>query len=214
MYSSSCSIYGEQSYLPIDEKHPKNPESFYAHTKLAVENMLPWYSRLKSINYAALRYFNPAGYDAKGRVKGIEKDCRNLIPIAVTAALGLRDKIEVFGSDYATHDGTCIRDYVHVSDVARAHIHALKYVNENKRNIEVNLGAGRGYSVLEVLQDVAQCTGHRVPYEYTSRRSGDPEKLIASNEYARKTLNWEPLYSDLRTMVKSTWDHYRNKSEF
>ena len=145
--SSSAATFGEPGYVPIDEKHPTNPTNYYGYTKLLIEENLKWYSKLKGLNFVALRYFNAAGYDTEGRMTGLERSPQNLIPIVMEAATGKREKIVIFGDDYDTPDGTCIRDYVHVSDLARAHVMAADFLIKEKRNLIVNLGSEKGLSV-------------------------------------------------------------------
>ncbi|MGN1062891.1 MAG: UDP-glucose 4-epimerase GalE, partial [Alphaproteobacteria bacterium] len=147
VFSSSAAVYGIPEYMPVDEKHPLNPINFYGFTKLEIERFLPWYHQLKGINYIALRYFNAVGYDADGAVKGLEKNPQNLLPIVMEVATGQRAVMNVFGNDYDTPDGTCIRDYIHVSDLAEAHIAALTYLADGGESQSLNLGTGQGLSV-------------------------------------------------------------------
>jgi len=141
IFSSSAAAYGEPKYLPIDEKHPTEPENYYGFTKLEIERMLAWYDRLKGLRYAALRYFNAAGYDPEGRIRGLEKNPANLLPVVMEVAAGMRPELMVFGDDYPTPDGTGVRDYVHVSDLARGHVAALDWIGRNHRSLVVNLGS-------------------------------------------------------------------------
>jgi UDP-glucose 4-epimerase len=212
IFSSSAAIYGAPQYLPIDEQHPQNPINYYGYTKLAIEENLSWYSRIKPIKYAALRYFNATGYDVKGRIRGKEKNPGNLSPIVMETAAGIRDKMQVFGNDYNTPDGTCIRDYIHVNDLADAHVLAMEYVLEKKQNLTVNLGTGSGYSVLEVIEKARQVTGRPVTYEITGRRPGDPPDLYADCKLAAKLLNWKAKYSDIETIIKSMCPVYLSDS--
>jgi len=152
VFSSSAAVYGEPQYLPIDEKHPCVPENYYGFTKLEIERFLGWYDRLKGLHFAALRYFNAAGYDPAGRIKGLERNPANLLPIIMEVAAGMRQRIDIFGDDYDTADGTCIRDYVHVSDLAEAHVAALDYVVSRKSSLTVNLGSENGISVMEMVE--------------------------------------------------------------
>jgi UDP-glucose 4-epimerase len=201
-------VYGEPQYIPIDEKHPANPENYYGFTKLEIEKFLGWYDRLKGIRFASLRYFNAAGYDPQGRVKGLEQNPANLIPIIMEAAHGLRKELEIFGDDYDTPDGTCIRDYIHVSDLASAHVLALDYIAKNEKSITVNLGSERGSSVLEVLEAARKITGKPIPSRVTGRRPGDPAKLTASAALARELLGWKTLHSDMETIIRTSWEAY------
>ena len=208
VFSSSAAVYGNPQYLPIDEKHPTVPENYYGYTKLAIEQNLEWYGRLKGIRYAALRYFNATGYDVKGRLSGKEKNPANLSPIVMEVAAGERKSMQVFGNDYDTPDGTCIRDYIHVSDLATAHVLALKYLNEKQESLVVNLGAEKGYSVLEVIHSAEKSSGRKVDYEIVGRREGDPGNLVASSALAFEKLGWKAQYSDVDTIFKSMKNVY------
>jgi UDP-glucose 4-epimerase len=209
VFSSSAAVYGEPRYLPIDEKHPVAPENFYGYTKLEIERILGWYDRLKGLRFAALRYFNAAGYDVKGRISGLEKDPGNLIPRVMEVAAGMKGGLEVYGTDYPTPDGTCIRDYVHVSDLARGHLAALDWISRNDKSLVVNLGSEKGFSVLEILEASRRVTGKPIPARMTGRRPGDPAQLYASSALARELLGWEARHSEVETLVSTTWDAYR-----
>jgi UDP-glucose 4-epimerase len=209
VFSSSAAIYGEPKYIPIDEKHPANPENYYGFTKLEIERFLGWYDRLRGIRSACLRYFNAAGYDVKGRIRGKELTPANLIPIIMEAAAGIRKEMQVYGSDYDTPDGTCVRDYIHVSDLAVAHVKALEYIAKNERSLTVNLGTGKGTSVLEVIEAARRITGRDIPVKITGRRPGDPAKLTASSDLAFTTMNWKAGHSDIDTIVRTSWEVYR-----
>jgi len=209
VFSSSAAVYGEPVYLPIDEKHPLNPENYYGFTKQEIERMLSWYDRLKGIRYASLRYFNAAGYDVKGRIFGLEQNPQNLLPVIMEAACGMRKELAVFGNDYDTPDGTCIRDYIHVSDLASAHALALDYISKKDKSLTVNLGSETGSSVLEVLETARRITKQPIPSRITERRLGDPAKLTASAALALSLLGWKAEYSDMDTLVKTSWEVYR-----
>jgi len=209
VFSSSAAVYGEPAYTPIDEKHPTNPENYYGFTKLEIEKFLFWYDRLKGIRYASLRYFNAAGYDVKGRISGLEQNPANLLPVIMEAACGMRKELAVFGNDYDTPDGTCIRDYIHVSDLAVAHALALDYVCKNDKSLTVNLGSETGTSVLEMLEAARRITGKPIPSRIAERRPGDPAKLTASAGLARSLLGWKAEYSDLDTLVQTSWEAYQ-----
>lgn len=211
IFSSSAAVYGSPRYLPIDEEHPKEPENFYGFTKLEIERLLEWYDRLKGLRYAAIRYFNAAGYDVRGRIRGLELNPENLLPIVMETAAGIRPKLSIYGSDYPTRDGSCIRDYVHVSDLAEAHVTAFEYILREGRSISVNLGSQQGVSVLEMVERARVLTGRPVPAEVTERRSGDPAELVASFARAKELLGWEPRYSDVDTLITSTWKMYENR---
>lgn len=217
IFSSSAAVYGEPEYTPLDEEHPTKPENYYGFTKLEIERFLQWYSRLKGLRYAALRYFNAAGYDTLGRITGLEQNPANLLPVIMEAAAGLRAGLKVFGTDYPTEDGTCIRDYIHVSDLASAHRLAAETLlagdarEGGDGNITVNLGTGEGLSVLEILESSRAITGRAIPAEMAERRPGDPAVLYAKAERAFAVLGWEPCFSDRDTIVASTWEVYRSR---
>ena len=207
--SSSAATYGEPKYLPIDEKHPTCPENYYGYTKLCIEENLRWYSKLKGLHYAALRYFNAAGYDTEGRMLGLERNPANLLPVIMEAACGMRDSIKIFGTDYDTPDGTCIRDYVHVSDLADAHVAAADYIMKNKEDLVVNLGSENGISVREMVEAARRITGQPIPSIDGERRAGDPAKLVASSSLAHEKLGWTARKSDVDTLISSTWRVYQ-----
>ncbi|WP_456405621.1 UDP-glucose 4-epimerase GalE [Caldithrix abyssi] len=208
VFSSSAAVYGDPQYLPVDEKHPTQPVNYYGYTKLAIEENLRWYSQLKGLYYAALRYFNATGYDIKGRVKGREKNPANLSPVVMETLAGERPIMQVFGNDYPTPDGTGVRDYIHVNDLASAHILAMEYLLQNNKNLTVNLGTGRGHSVLEVIRAAEEVTGKKVNYQIVDRRPGDPPELVASCDLAYELLGWKAQYSDLKTIFKSMMPVY------
>jgi UDP-glucose 4-epimerase len=209
IFSSSAATYGSPKYLPIDEKHPTEPENYYGFTKLEIERILGWYDKLKGLRYAALRYFNAAGYDTKGRISGLEKDPGNLIPRVMEVAIGMKPKLEVYGTDYDTPDGTCIRDYIHVSDLARGHVAALDWISRNDKSLVVNLGTGKGLSVLEILEKSRKITGREIPATMSARRPGDPACLYASSALAKELLGWEARDSSAETLIETTWDAYK-----
>ncbi len=209
VFSSSSSVYGNPIYIPIDENHPVNPVSYYGESKYLVERNLKWYSKLKGIRYASSRYFNAAGYDIKGRIKGQERDSLNLIPITMEVAAGIRDKIEVFGNDYDTDDGTGVRDYIHVNDLASAHVKAINYIYEQNKDLTLNLATGNGYSVLEIIQKAIEITGRNISYEIVARRDGDPAKVVAISKNAEEILDWRAENSELDTLIHSAWKVYQ-----
>ncbi len=208
IFSSSAAVYGTPQYLPIDEEHPREPENFYGFTKLEIERLLDWYDRLKGMRYAAIRYFNAAGYDVRGRIKGLELNPENLLPIVMETAAGIRPKLSIYGDDYPTRDGSCIRDYVHVSDLAEAHVTAFEYILQKDQSITVNLGSQSGVTVFEMVERVRAITGRTVAAEVSGRRAGDPAELVASSAKARELLGWVPKYSDVDTLIQSTWKMY------
>ena len=209
IFSSSAAVYGSPQYLPIDEKHPVNPESYYGFTKYEIERFMDWYDRLKGIRYAALRYFNAAGYDVKRRISGLEQNPANLIPVVMEAAVGMRDKLPVFGEDYDTRDGSCIRDYIHVSDLAAGHAAALDYIVKNNKSLTINLGSETGTTVLEILEAARRISGKPIPSYNAGRRAGDPGVVAASAKLAFETLGWKAKYSDINSIIKSTWEVYQ-----
>ena len=209
LFSSTSSVYGNPEYIPIDENHPTEPISYYGETKLQVEKNLKWFSELKGIRFGVLRYFNAAGYDIKGRIKGRERNALNLIPIAMEVAAGIREKMQVFGDNYDTHDGTGVRDYIHVSDLAIAHRKALNYISENDKDLLVNLATGEGHSVLDVINKSKEVSGKDIPFDIVGRRAGDPATVVAVSNRANKVLGWSTKYSDLDTLIRTTWDVYK-----
>jgi len=209
IFSSSAAIYGEPVRLPVDETHPKEPANYYGFTKLEIERFLGWYDLLKGIRFAALRYFNAAGYDPEGRIRGLEQNPANLLPVIMEVACGKRPFLSVFGKDYPTPDGTGIRDYVHVTDLARAHVLALDYITREDKSLTVNLGSETGISVLEMLESARKITEREIPAKITGRRAGDPAKLVASSDLARELLGWQAEYSDVNTLVETTWRAYK-----
>ncbi len=212
VFSSSAAVYGEPQYLPIDEDHPLNPENFYGFTKLEIERILGWYDKLRGLRFAALRYFNAAGYDPAGRVLGRERNPANLLPIIMEVAAGTRPSLRIFGDDYPTPDGTGVRDYIHVTDLAVAHVEALEHILREDRSLTVNLGSETGLSVKEILEAARRITGQEIPSVTAGRRPGDPAKLVSSAERARKLLGWERRHSDLESLIATAWNVYRREA--
>ena len=207
VFSSSAAVYGYPEYLPVDENHYLKPINYYGFTKLVIEQKLKWYHQLKGLKYASLRYFNAAGYDVNGRVFGLEKSPQNLLPIVMEVAIGQRKSMNVFGDDYDTKDGTGVRDYIHVNDLASAHVKALEYLQDND-SFTVNLATGDGYSVMDVIKEAVTVTGKTIAHTFVGRRPGDPAELIATSKQANELLEWAPQYSDLKTILKSMWNVY------
>ena len=207
IFSSSAATFGEPQYLPMDEKHPQNPSNYYGFTKLEIERFMDWYDQLKGMKFAALRYFNAAGYDPESIVCGLEQKPENLLPRVMEAALGQR-QLKIFGTDYETRDGTCIRDYVHVTDLARAHVMALDYISKKGESLKLNLGTANGTTVKEIIDAARKITGKPIPAEEAPRRPGDPASLYATSAKAKELLGWEPKYSDVDTLVETTWKAY------
>ena len=209
VFSSSAAVYGIPQYAQVDENHPVNPINFYGFTKLEMERLMQWYDTLKGIKFVSLRYFNAVGYDADGDILGLEKNPQNLLPVIMETLIGTREKMAVFGTDYNTPDGSCIRDYIHVSDLAEAHTLALKYLQENNQSQILNLGTGRGHSVLEMILETEKLLNKKVNYTIAPRRSGDPETLTAVATKAENLLNWYPKQSDLENIILTTWAVYQ-----
>jgi len=202
LFSSTAAVYGAPERVPIDEEDAKLPINPYGASKLMTERMLSDCSAAYDFNYGALRYFNVAGADPRGRAGQIGKGSTHLIKIAVEAAVGKRDRVSVFGTDYPTPDGTCIRDYIHVSDLAAVHVAALERLVANpNENLILNCGYGKGLSVLEVLDAVDRANGAAVPREIAARRPGDPPQLVAGNKRLMETLDWRPAHADIDTIV-------------
>ena len=208
VFSSSAAVYGAPGYLPLDEAHPTRPENYYGYTKLAIEGFLDWYGRLKELKHVSLRYFNAAGYDPDGEITGLERNPANLLPIVMETAAGMRAGMQVFGDDYDTPDGTGVRDYIHVTDLADAHVRALEHLHRGGGNLSLNLGTGRGATVLEMIRRAREITGRPIPYEVTARRAGDPAVVIAGAVKAGDVLGWRARHSDLDTLLRTTWAAY------
>lgn len=206
VFSSSAAVYGMPDYLPVDEKHPVNPINYYGFTKLEIEKFMDWYDQLKGLRYVALRYFNAVGYDGDGDIKGKEKNPQNLLPIIMEVATGERDSMAVFGRDYETRDGTCIRDYIHVTDLAKAHVLAIEKLVDGMPSAVLNLGTGEGTSVQEMIDAAEKVTGQKLTVKYADRRAGDPATLIATSEKARKLLGWKPQYTKIEDIIQTTWN--------
>jgi len=205
IFSSSAAIYGDPVQSPIPETHPTRPLNPYGRTKLMVEQMLPDYERAYGLKWVALRYFNAAGAHPDGSIGERHEPETHLIPLALRAASGRIPRLTVFGTDYPTPDGTCIRDYVHVMDLAEAHLLALQYLENGGESRAFNLGNGGGFSVKQVIGSVERVTGRKVPVEYGPRRAGDPAVLVADASAAREILGWKPRYADLDTIVEHAW---------
>jgi len=211
IFSSSAAVYGTPRDVPIRETHPLAPVSPYVQTKLDGENAIRWAGGAHGIGSICLRYFNAAGADLSGEIGEEHEPETHLIPLAILAAMGKRPAISIFGADYPTPDGTAIRDYIHVSDLARAHIQALETLAGGAPSGTFNVGTGKGHSVLEVVQSVEKSTGHKVPYQLAGRRSGDPPSLIADAGLARELLGWLPSLTSIDEIVRSAWEWHRSR---
>ena len=205
IFSSSCAVYGNPLKIPISEEHPLNPINPYGKTKLMVENILRDYSDAYGLKYASLRYFNAAGADPDTEIGERHEPETHLIPLVLDAAIGKRDDIKIFGTDYDTPDGTCIRDYVHVTDLSDAHLLAFEYLLDGGKSDVFNLGNGNGFSVKEIIEKARIITGKEIKAVESERRQGDPPVLIGSSKKAEKILNWKPKYNDLATIIDTAW---------
>jgi len=205
VFSSTCATYGDPKYTPIDEKHPQNPINPYGNTKLMVEKMMEDYDKAYGLKYISLRYFNAAGCDAEGQLGESHSPETHLIPLILKAIKGEMPQITVFGTDYDTEDGTCVRDYIHVEDLADAHKLAVENLLSGGNSDFINLGTGIGTSVKEVIDAAKIVTGKNVPLVYGERREGDPAKLYAANDKAKKVLKWQPKYTKIEDIIKTAW---------
>jgi len=205
VFSSTCATYGNPEKTPIDEDHPLNPINPYGRTKRIIEEILADYRAAYGLNYMSLRYFNAAGADPDSEVGEDHDPETHLIPLVLDAAAGKSPAIKVFGTDYQTTDGTCIRDYIHVTDLAQAHLLALEKLIDGADRCVYNLGNGQGFSVLEVIECARKITGKEIGVENADRRPGDPPVLIASNEKAVRELGWKPQYADLDAIIGTAW---------
>lgn len=205
IFSSSAAVYGEPIRVPIDEAHPKNPINPYGRSKWMVEQMLADYDRAYALKSVCLRYFNAAGADPEGQLGERHEPETHLIPLVLQAASGSRESVQVFGRDYDTPDGTCIRDYVHVADLCEAHLLALDRLLQGGASAAFNLGNGNGFSVQQVIDTACETTGKDIPVKDAPRREGDPARLVADATLARKELGWNPCYEKLETIVRHAW---------
>ncbi|MBO8132140.1 MAG: UDP-glucose 4-epimerase GalE [Candidatus Marinimicrobia bacterium] len=206
IFSSTAATFGEPQYVPIDEKHPQRPINAYGESKLMFEHILDWYHKAYGLKFNTFRYFNAAG--ASEKLGEAHKHESHLIPVIIQTALGQRDKFFIFGNDYPTKDGTCVRDYVHVIDLAQAHILTLDNLDEHPSG-KYNLGNGEGFTNLEVLQMVEKVSGRKINWEFGPRRPGDPAVLIASSELAQKELGWKPKFANLESIIRSAWEWHK-----
>lgn len=206
VFSSTCATYGKPLKIPMDENHPQVPINPYGRSKYIIEKIIEDYQLKYPIKSAILRYFNAAGADFESEVGEIHDPETHIIPNLIQSALGLKENVVIYGNDFPTNDGTAVRDYIHVNDLADAHLHALRYINSKSESITLNLGTGKGYSILEVLNTVEEVTGLKVPYIFNDTREGEPALLVADNSKAKKILNFEPKYSEITQIVSSAYN--------
>ena len=204
VFSSSCSVYGTPAIVPVTESSPIQPESVYADTKAMMERILHWYGVTSGLRTVSLRYFNAAGASLDNVIGEDWSQSANLVPVVMKAAMGKRPPVQIFGNDYPTHDGTCIRDYIHVEDLAQAHVRAIDYLAAGGQTVGLNVGTGIGSSVLEVVRATERAGGCAVPVEFVGRREGDPVTVFADPTLVNATLGWEPVH-DLDTIIASAW---------
>ena len=210
VFSSTAATYGEPERVPIMESDKTEPTNPYGETKLAMEKMFKWTGKAHGLRYVSLRYFNACGAYKDGNIGEDHNPESHLIPLILQVPNGKREFISIFGNDYPTSDGTCIRDYIHVSDLAQAHILALEYLEKGGESDIFNLGNGVGFSVREVIETARKVTGHPIPAKETARRAGDPAQLIASSEKAKTVLGWKPCHDSLEEIISSAWNWHKN----
>lgn len=209
IFSSTCATYGLPQRIPIDETHPQKPISPYGKSKFMIEEILKDYDKAYGMRFISLRYFNAAGADPDGELGEEHKPETHLIPLVLEVAGGHSKNLRVFGSDYETEDGSCIRDYIHVTDLARAHVLALEKLLDGGSSDFINLGSGKGYSVLQVIEKSELITGRDINYTVTERRSGDPPVLIASNDKAQQVLGWKPYFNEIKDIIRTAWNWHK-----
>lgn len=209
VFSSTAATYGEPERMPIDERDRTCPTNPYGETKLAMEKMFYWTAKAHGLRYVSLRYFNACGADESGEIGEAHAPESHLIPLILQVPNGQRAHISVFGSDYPTKDGTCVRDYIHVTDLAQAHILAMRYLANGQESNIMNLGNGVGFTVQEVIETARRVTGHAIPAVISPRREGDPAQLIASSEKARQVLGWRPQHAELEEIIASAWNWHK-----
>lgn len=206
IFSSTAAIFGEPHYIPIDEQHPKQPLNPYGQYKLLIEELLQTHYAREGLKFGVLRYFNAAGCDSSGTIGELHEPETHLIPLILQVVNQRREFIAIFGNDYATFDGTCIRDYIHVNDLSRAHLLLLNYLQEGGKDFFFNLGTGEGYSVKQIITAVEKITGKKVNTRIYPRRSGDPAVLIADGAKAKKILGWQSKFSNIETIITDAWN--------
>ncbi len=209
VFSSTAAVYGEPERIPILENDRTTPQNPYGETKLAMEKMFMWASKVHDLRFVSLRYFNACGADKSGEIGEAHSPESHLIPLILQVPNGKREKISVFGADYDTKDGTCVRDYIHVTDLADAHVLAVEYLQKGGESDIFNLGNGVGFTVSEVIESARRVTGHAIPEQICERRAGDPAKLVASSEKAKEILGWKPCHNNLDDIVGSAWKWHK-----
>ncbi|WP_277679059.1 UDP-glucose 4-epimerase GalE [Gracilibacillus dipsosauri] len=209
VFSSTAATYGEPEQVPITENMPTLPTSTYGETKLTMEKMMKWAEVAHDIRYVSLRYFNVAGARSTGEIGEDHRPETHLIPIVLQVALGQREYISIFGEDYDTHDGSCVRDYIHVEDLIDAHILALNYLQDGGESNIFNLGSSQGFSVKEIIETAREITGHEIPAKVAERRAGDPSTLIAGSEKAKQILGWSPSRTDIKRIITDAWNWHQ-----
>lgn len=213
VFSSTAATYGEPKRVPIEESDMTSPTNAYGETKLSMEKMFKWADMAHGIGYVSLRYFNVAGAHESAKIGEDHNPETHLIPLILQVPLGKRTQISIFGDDYDTPDGSCIRDYIHINDLTDAHYRALKYLKDGGSSEIFNLGSGSGYSVKEMIEAARRVTGHSIPAEVAPRRSGDPARLIASSEKAKRQLGWSPKHTDIEDIIASAWAWHKGHPE-
>jgi UDP-glucose 4-epimerase len=210
VFSSTAAVYGEPDSIPITESDSTNPTNPYGETKLTMEKMMKWVDLAHGIKYVSLRYFNVAGAHPSGHIGEMHNPETHLIPLVLQVPLGVRDKIIIFGDDYKTDDGTCIRDYIHIMDLINAHLLALEYLRAANKSDIFNLGNGMGFSVKEIIDASEKVTEQNIKKEIGPRRAGDPPILVASSDKIKKVLGWEPKHTDIKDIIQSAWNFHKN----
>ena len=214
VFSSTCAVYGTPNQIPISEKCDTRPINPYGETKLMVERMLHWFGQAHNFSTMVLRYFNAAGADMDGAIGELHQPETHLIPLAIGAALGIYPTLKIFGTNYKTPDGTAVRDYIHVDDLATAHVKAVEYLMEGGKSEILNIGNSQGHSVRQIIQSVERVSGRAVPTALAPRRLGDPPKLVADGRIAKKILGWSPVHTNIDNIVKSAFDWHASGENF